>query len=93
MSTDLSYGLEEMVAIISFHVGAWHDFGYENPPAPNCKTIPPLGERSPDAVKAGHTAVQEIDLLTRRLYQLREQLVGELREDQDIVMARTQARS
>jgi hypothetical protein len=81
---DLSIGLEELAALISFRVGAWHDFGYETPPAPNCKTIPPLGERSAKAITGGHQAVEAIDELTRQLHALRAQLVGELRQDEDI---------
>lgn len=83
MSGDLSYGLEELAGLISFRVGGWHDFGYEAPPAPDCKAIPPLGERSASAITAGHDAVDAIDELTRQLAALRQQLVGELRADQD----------
>ena len=45
--------LGEMAALIHFHVGAWQDFGYAEPPAPECVPIPPLGERSASAIKAG----------------------------------------
>jgi len=83
MSSDLSYGIEELAGSISFYVGAWHDFGYEDPPAPNCKSIPPLGERSAKAIKGGHDAVAEIDKLLQQLYALREQLIGEIRADED----------
>lgn len=86
---DLSHGLEDMAGLISYRVGAWHDFGYEVPPAPHCKPIPPLGERSPEAIRAGHAAVKDIDELTRQLHALRQQLVGELRANQDAVMAAT----
>ena len=85
---DLSYGLEELAGLISYRVGGWHDFGYETPPAPGCKTIPPLGERSAEAIKAGHGAVEAIDELTRHLYALRQQLTGELRANEDALMAR-----
>ena len=81
---DLSYGLEEQAGLISYFVGAWHDFGYENPPAPTCKAIPPLGERSAAAIKGGHRAIAEIDELMKQLHALRNQLVGELRQDEDI---------
>jgi hypothetical protein len=81
---DLSLGIEGQAGLISFLVGAWHDFGYEVPPTPECKPVPPLGERSAAAIKAGHEAIEEIDKLTRRLYRLREQLVGELRQDEDL---------
>jgi hypothetical protein len=45
--------------------------------------IPPLGERSAGAIEAGHEAVKDIDKLIARLHQVREQLVGELRQDED----------
>jgi hypothetical protein len=90
---DLSYGLEELAGLISYRVGAWHDFGYETPPAPHCKTIPPLGERSPEAVKAAHAAIEEIGELTRQLHALREQLAGELAANKDAVMAWGDARA
>ena len=75
--------LGELAALIHFHVGAWQDFGYENPPAPECVPIPPLGERSASAIKAGHDAVKEIDQLIARLQQVRAELVSELRRDND----------
>jgi hypothetical protein len=81
---DLSRGISELADLINFQVGAWHDFGYETPPAPDCKPIPPLGERSAAAVKAGHEAVAAVDQLTRQLHALRDQLAGELRQDLDI---------
>ncbi len=53
-----------------------------DPPAPTCKTIPPLGERSAEAIKAGYGAIEVIDEIVRDLRRLREQLAGELRADQ-----------
>jgi hypothetical protein len=88
---DLSRGIAEQASLISGLVCAWKDFGYDDPPAPGCKTVPPLGERSASAIKAGHDAVGEIDELTRQLYRLREQLVGELFQDSDIRGARVDA--
>jgi hypothetical protein len=88
---DLSYGLEELAGLISYRVGGWHDFGYETPPAPGCKTIPPLGERSPEAIKSAHAAIKEIDELTAQLHALRQQLAGELRADEDARAARVDA--
>jgi hypothetical protein len=88
---DLSHGLEEQAALITWRVGAWHDLGYENPPTPECKPIPPLGERSAAAIKAGHKAIKAIDELVRQLYALRSQLVGELRQDEDVRAARVDA--
>src|SRR5215469_16524168 len=89
---DLSYGLEEQAGLISWYVGVWHDLGYENPPTPDCHTIPPLGQRPAKAIKGGHDAIEEIDRLTQQLYRLREQLCGELRQDEDIRMARLDAK-
>lgn len=89
---DLSCGLEELAGLISFRVGAWHDFGYAKPPSPECKTIPPLGERSADAIKAGHAAIEAIDQLARQLHALRAHLAGELRQDEDIRAARALSR-
>lgn len=80
--------LEEMAGLIHFRVGAWQDFGYEQPPTPQSATIPPLGDRSVNAVKAGHEAIKDIDRLIARLHQVRAQLVSELRRDEDIRMAR-----
>jgi hypothetical protein len=85
---DLSYGLEEMAGLISYRVGVWHDGGYTDPPSPECKVIPPLGERSAKAITGGHEAIEAIDDLLRRLYALRGQLLDELRADQDVRAAR-----
>jgi hypothetical protein len=84
MTTD---DLEEMAGLIHFHVGAWQDFGYESPPTPESALIPPLGERSAQAIRAGHGAVKEIDRLIARLHQVRAQLVTELRLVVDIRMS------
>jgi len=86
--TDLSLGLREHVDLICFDVGGWHDFGYETPPTPDCKTIPPLGERSAKAIGYGHDAVEAIDELMKQLYALRSQLVTELRQNADLNAAR-----
>jgi hypothetical protein len=88
---DLSHGIEEQAALIFYYVGAWHDFGYEDPPTPESKTIPPLGERSANAITAAHAAIREIDKLTSQLHKLREQLVAELRQDEDAAAARVDA--
>ena len=88
---DFSHGIGEAAEHIYFHMGAWHDFGYETPPAPECKPVPPLGERSAEAIKAGHEAIKAIDELTRQLYRLREQLVSELRQDEDMRADRVDA--
>jgi hypothetical protein len=88
---DIAAGLAELADLINFLVGAWHGFGYAAPPSPDCQPIPPLGERSADAIKGGHGAIEAIDELARKLYALRNQLVGELRKDSDIRGARVDA--
>jgi hypothetical protein len=88
---DSTAGLEELAGLINFRVGAWQDFGYAEPPAPGCAAIPPLGERSAQAIRAGHEAVEDIDRLIARLHQVRAQLVSELRQDEDIRAARVDA--
>ena len=85
---DAAAGLEELAGLINFRVGAWQDFGYAEPPAPECATIPPLGERSAKAIEAGHEAIKDIDQLIARLHQVRAQLVSELRQDEDVRTAR-----
>jgi hypothetical protein len=84
--------LEGLAALITYRIGGWEEFGYENPPTPECKPIPPLGERTPEAVKSGHAAIDAIDKLTERLDALRAQLVDELRQNEDALMARLDAK-
>lgn len=88
---DIAAGLAELAGLINFRVGAWHDFGYATPPAPECKAIPPLGERSAEAIRAGHLAIEAIDELTGKLDALRAQLARELRQDEDIRAVRVDA--
>jgi hypothetical protein len=85
---DGAAGLEGLAGLINFRVGAWQDFGYAEPPAPECAAIPPLGERSARAIKAGYEAVKDIDQLIAQLRQVRAQLVSELRQDDDVRTAR-----
>ena len=87
----LAAGLEELAALIYFRIGAWQEFGYVEPPTPDCKAIPPLGERSAKAIEAGHEAVRDIDQLIAQLHQVRAQLASELRQDADIRNARVDA--
>jgi hypothetical protein len=87
--SDLDTGdLLDLAGLVGFRVGAWQDFGYANPPAPDSAMIPPLGQRSANAIKAGHEAVKDIDRLIIRLHQVRARLVSELRQDEDMRMAR-----
>lgn len=83
--------IEELAGLIRFRIGAWEDFGYAEPPTPECATIPPLGQRSAKAIKAGHDAIGDIDQLIARLHRIRVQLVSELRQDSDIRAARVDA--
>ena len=85
---DATLGLEELAGLINFRVGAWQDFGYAEPPTPDCATIPPLGERSAKAIEAGHEAIKDMDQLIAQLHQVRAQFVSELRQDEDIRAAR-----
>jgi hypothetical protein len=91
-SPDLSHGIEEQAGLIHWFVGVWYDLGYETPPTPDCKPVPPLGQRSAEAIKGGHRAVMEIDELIRQLHALRLQLVSELRQNEDLLMARLDAK-
>ena len=92
MSADgVAVGLEELAALIYFRIGAWQDFGYAEPPTPDCKSIPPLGERSAKAIEAGHEAVKDIDQLVAQLHRVRAELVAELRRDADLRNARVDA--
>jgi hypothetical protein len=77
-------GIEETASLLNLRIAEWHDFGYLTPPTPDCKTIPPLGERSAEAIKAAHGAIEVIDEIVRGLYRLRGQLITELRADEDV---------
>jgi hypothetical protein len=88
---DIAAGLEELAGLINFRIGSWQDFGYAQPPAPECATIPPLGERSANAIDAGHEAIRDIDQLIAQLHQVRARLVSELRQNEDICAARIDA--
>ena len=91
-SDDLSAGLAEQAQLIQWHVGVWHDLGHAEPlPSPECTPIPPLGRRSAAAIEGGHEAIKDIDAMLRQLHALREQLVGELRQDEDIRAVRVDA--
>lgn len=91
-SRDFSAGLAEQAELIQWHVGVWRDLGYPEPlPSPDCNPIPPLGRRSAAAIEGGHEAIKDIDAMLRQLHALREQLAGELRQDEDIRAARVDA--
>lgn len=82
---------EDQLAEILGLVGAWNHYGYASP-EPGQAPIPPLGERSAEAIRAGHGAVKAIDELLRELQSLRGQLVTELRTDEDVRAAAIDAR-
>jgi hypothetical protein len=85
-------GIEDQARLVAVRVGIWNDNGYPEPlPFEGAHPIPPLGERSADNIKAGHGAIEAIDETVRDLYRLREQLVGELRTDEDVRNARVDA--
>lgn len=88
---DAAAGLEELAGLIWFRIGSWQDFGYANPPAPECKAIPPLGERSAAAITAGHEAIRDIDQLIAQLHRVCALLAAELRQNEDILGARIDA--
>jgi hypothetical protein len=67
----------DKVDLLGVRVGAWNHFEY----APS---VPPLGERNADAIKAGHGAIKVIDEIIRDLHALRNQLIIELRTDEDV---------
>lgn len=80
------------VETIHLHIGGWQEFGYPPPAAPGSAVIPPLGQRSAEAIHAGHQAVKDIDQLMAQLYMIRGQLVSQLRKDSDIRDAAWDAR-
>lgn len=83
--------LEALAAEINGLIAAWEEFGYADPPGPGCVPVPPLGKRNAAAITAGHQAIDDIDRLTRRLYEVRSRLEDELRQDSDIRGARIDA--
>jgi hypothetical protein len=72
---------EDDLGLLWWRIGVWNHLGYANPPTPDCNTIPPLGQRSAEAIKGAHDAIEVIDQLIRRLNLLRGQIEAELRED------------
>jgi hypothetical protein len=83
-------GIEDAAGLPAVRIGAWNHFDYAAPESGQA-AIPPFGERSADAIKAGHGAIEVIDELVCELYRLREQLVGELRADSDARAVRVDA--
>ena len=83
-------GIEDAAGLVAVLIGAWNHFGYAAPESGQA-AIPPLGERSAEAIKAGHEAAEAIDKLIRDLHSLRGQLVSELRADEDARAVRVDA--
>ena len=77
MNRDPAAGLAESAELLAFQIGRWEHLEYP-------ENVPPLGQRSADAIEAGHVAVSTIDGMIRDLRDLRGQLVSELRQDADI---------
>jgi hypothetical protein len=76
-------GIEDAAGLLAVRIGAWNHFGYAAPESGQA-AIRPLGERSAEAIKAGHGAIEVIDEIVRDLYRLRDQLIIELRTDEDV---------
>ena len=83
--------LLDTVGLLGVLIGAWNHFGYAAPESGQA-AIPPLGERSAEAIKAGHEAIEVIEEIIRDLHSLRGQLVSELRVDEDVRAVRGGAR-
>ena len=76
-------GIEDAAGLLAVRLGAWNHFGYAAPESGQA-AMPPLGERSAEAIKAGHGAIDVIDEIVRDLSRLRGQLIIELRTDEDV---------
>jgi hypothetical protein len=84
-------GIVQPAEALNWYIGVWNELGYANPPTPECKTIPPLGERSAEAIKGAHDAVRVIDEIIRELHAVRSQLSTELRTNEDELNRRVDA--
>jgi hypothetical protein len=81
---------EDAAGLLAVLLGAWNHFGYAAPENGQA-AIPPLGERSAEAINDGHAALEVIDEIVRDLYRLRNQLISELRTDEDVRSHRVDA--
>lgn len=84
-------GVTDSAEALNWYIGVWNELGYANPPTPECKTIPPLGERSAEAIKGAHEAVRVIDEIIRDLHAVRNQLIDEVRTNEDLLNQRVDA--
>jgi hypothetical protein len=75
--------LNDLVGLLAVRIGAWNHFGYAAPESGQT-AIPPLGERNAEAIRAGHGAIEVMDQISRELHGLRNQLISELRTDEDV---------
>lgn len=75
--------LEDAVSLLGVRVGLWNYSGYAAPEKGQA-AIPPLGERKAEAIKAGHAAIDIIDDIIAEARHLRDQLIRELRTDEDL---------
>jgi hypothetical protein len=74
---NLADPLEEELGVLNVNLAAW--IGRDDSKAD--ASVP----------RAGHQVITSIDVLMRQLHQLRARMVGEIREDQDIAVARSDA--
>ena len=77
MNRDLAAATTESAELLALQIAQWEHLEYP-------ENVPPLGQRNPHAITAGHAAIRTIDKMTRGLHELRGQLIGELRKDEDI---------
>jgi outer membrane lipoprotein-sorting protein len=77
MNHDLAASAAESVELLGFQIGQWEHLEYP-------QNVPPLGQRNTEAIIAGHAAIETIDKIIRSLHELRGELIGELRQDEDI---------
>lgn len=84
--------LDELAGLINQRIAGWRAYGYENPPTDTSATIPPLGDRGAAEIRDAQGAVDAIDALARKLHKIRSTLIGELRQNEDILMARLDER-
>lgn len=74
--------ISDAIGLLNWRVGVWQDLGYASP-LPGQHAIPPLGQRSPEAIEGARGAIEVIDGMLRDLRGLRGQLADEIRADQD----------
>lgn len=68
---------------LNHHIGVWENFGYHNPPSPDATKVRPLGQRTASAIAGAHAAIGDVDSLIANLTTIKDQLVAEIRQDED----------